>query len=206
MNIIIFIQKGGKSMKIEKADIFTSARELFCAKGFKDTSVSDITKMAGIAVGSFYNFYRSKEEVFLDVFMAESGRLNQQIIAEVDLDDDPVEVVKEVTEKIFAVIRENPILREWYSRDVYSKLEKYLTEDKGIEEVEGDYSYNLFTGIIRKWQQEGKFRSDIDSDMILAILNTFQYIDMHRQEIGSQYFPQLMGYVVEFVVRGLTGK
>jgi hypothetical protein len=94
-------------------------------------------------------------------------------------------------------------LREWFSRDAYNKLEKYLQDENGTEEFEEDYSYNLFTGIIKKWQVEGVFRSDIDSGMIMAILNTFQYIDMHKYDIGNQYFPQLLEYVIEFVVKGL---
>lgn len=190
-------------MKINKADIFASARELFYDKGFKDTSVLDITKKAGIAVGSFYNFYKSKEEVFLNVFMAESEQLKKQVIAEVDLEGDPVVVVKEIGLKMFAAVRENPILREWYTRDVYSKMEEYLFTDEGIEEWDDQYSYNLFTGMIKKWQAEGKFRTDMDSDMIFAILNTFQYIDMHKEEIGNQYFPELLELIMEFVIKGL---
>ncbi|MDP3387324.1 MAG: TetR/AcrR family transcriptional regulator [Eubacteriales bacterium] len=190
-------------MKYDKIDIFTNARELFYSKGFKDTSVSDITKKTGIAVGSFYNFYKSKEDVFFDVFIAESDKLKKQIVSEVDLDRDPVVVVKEITLKIFEGTRKSPILREWFSRDAYSKLEKYLQDENGTEEFEEDYSYNLFTGIIKKWQVEGVFRSDIDSGMIMAILNTFQYIDMHKYDIGNQYFPQLLEYVIEFVVKGL---
>lgn len=190
-------------MKIDKADIFRNARELFFSKGFKDTSVSDITKKTGIAVGSFYNFYQSKEEVFLDVFMKEGDQLKEQIMAKIDLDGDPVDVIKEITFKLFAGTRENPILREWFRRDVFSKLEKYLSDDGDGENLEDDYSYNLFTRIIRKWQHEGKFRTDINSDMILAIFNTFQYIDMHKEEIGKQYFPEALEYIVEFVVKGL---
>lgn len=190
-------------MKYDKVDIFTNARELFSSKGFKDTSVSDITKKTGIAVGSFYNFYKSKEEVFLDVFIAESEKLKKQVVAEVNLDDDPVVVVKELILKLFDGTRKNPILKEWFSRDVYNKLEKYLQEENRFEGLEDDYSYDLFTGIIRKWQAEGKFRSDIDSGMIFAIFNTFQYIDMHKEDIGNTYFPQILEYVIEFVVKGL---
>ena len=38
-------------MEDKKEIIFNCAKELFITKGFKDTNVSDITKMAGIAVG-----------------------------------------------------------------------------------------------------------------------------------------------------------
>lgn len=193
-------------MKFDKTDIRSNAKELFYDKGFKNTSVSDITQKTGIAVGSFYNFYSSKEEVFLEVFIAESVQLKKQIVSEIDLDGDPVEVVKELTLNLFDGTRKNPILREWFSRDVYSKLEKYMKTNKGIEGLEDDYSFDLFTGIIKKWQAQGKFRTDIDSGMIFAMMNTFQYIDMHKEDIGNKYFPQLLEHIIEFVVKGLCDK
>lgn len=191
-------------MKIEKADIFKNAKELFCSKGFKDTSVSDITKKTGISVGSFYNFYKSKEEVFFHVFMAENHELNKKVMNEVDMEGDPADIMKKLIFKMFNDARENPILREWFNKDVYNKLTIYIREYEENHGLEEEHSYNLFIGFIRRWQKEGKFRNDIETEMILAILNTFQYIDMHKEEIGSSFFPELLEHVIEFVVRGLS--
>ena len=33
-------------------------------KGYKATAISEIAKQAGVAVGSFYNYYDSKEAIF----------------------------------------------------------------------------------------------------------------------------------------------
>ena len=44
-----------------------AAHEVFSKKGYKSTSISEITKQAKMAVGSFYNFYDSKEKIFLDI-------------------------------------------------------------------------------------------------------------------------------------------
>lgn len=38
-------------MKDKKSEIFKCGKELFIARGFKDVKISDITKMAGFAVG-----------------------------------------------------------------------------------------------------------------------------------------------------------
>lgn len=189
-------------MKVDKTQIFATARELFLTKGYKETNISDITGKAGIAVGSFYKFYKSKDEIFLHVFLEENARLTRQIVNSVDLDEDPVVVVKEFVSKVFSGYKENPVLQEWDSRDIYSKLQDYYAEGNAEE----DSNYNLFSGIIEGWQQDGKLRSDISSDMILAFLNTFQYIELHKNLIGAHYFPQLMDYLVEFVVEGLKAR
>ena len=188
-------------LKVSKEEILHNARELFFEKGYKDTNISDITKKTGIAVGSFYNFYKSKDEIFIEIFLEENEKLIRRIIDSVNLNDDPVYVVKAFISGLFTDFNKNPVLREWHSRDIYNKLEDYYKNNN-------DHSGtpNLFNDIIVNWQKEGKLRSDINSDMILALLNTFQYIDLHKELIGIQYFPELMDYMVEFVVEGLKKK
>jgi hypothetical protein len=54
------------------------------------------------------------------------------------------------------------------------------------------------------WKAEGKIRPDLDDDFILAIFTSLPYIDLHKEEIGLQYFPQVMYTITEFVMKGLT--
>src|ERR1700704_3169268 len=44
--------------------ILNAAREVFGALGYDAATVRDIIRRAGLAAGTFYNYYRSKEEVF----------------------------------------------------------------------------------------------------------------------------------------------
>jgi AcrR family transcriptional regulator len=44
--------------------ILSAAREVFAELGYGATTVRDIVRKTGLASGTFYNYYRSKEEVF----------------------------------------------------------------------------------------------------------------------------------------------
>lgn len=44
--------------------LLDAAAEEFGEKGFHDASISQITQRAGVAIGSFYTYFDSKEEVF----------------------------------------------------------------------------------------------------------------------------------------------
>src|SRR6059058_2171726 len=44
--------------------ILDAAREEFGARGFSDTSIVGITQRAGVALGTFYTYFDSKEELF----------------------------------------------------------------------------------------------------------------------------------------------
>ena len=189
-------------MRDKKADILVCGRALFNSKGFKDTNVSDITKMAGIGVGTFYNYYSSKEKLFMEIFLEENVKLKKSIMESIDLDGDPLKVVKELMFLNVSGMNSNPILREWYKRDVFNKLEKHYREENGIKYV--DFLYNSFTELIKKWQVEGKMRNDIDCELIMAIFSALINIDTHKEEIGIGYFPRILDYLVEFVIKGLT--
>ena len=54
-----------------KRAIFDKAMQLFADKGYNDTSIEEITAVAGIAKGTFYYHFSSKEEVFN--FLIEEG-------------------------------------------------------------------------------------------------------------------------------------
>ncbi|MFE5284880.1 TetR/AcrR family transcriptional regulator [Nocardia sp. NPDC056611] len=50
-----------------RAALVTAAREVFERDGFLDARVADISKTAGMASGSFYTYFDSKEEIFAEV-------------------------------------------------------------------------------------------------------------------------------------------
>ena len=188
-------------MADKKADILNCGRKVFKSKGFKDTNVTDITKMAGIATGTFYIYYPSKDKLFMEIFLAENVKLKKNIIESVNLKGEPADVMKEMMLKNQKGMNSNPILREWYNRDIFSKIEQNYRMENGLEHV--DFLYASFIKIVKKWQIEGKIRNDIDAEMIMAIFIALINIDTHKEEIGIQYFPQILEYLVEFTMKGL---
>ena len=190
-------------MTDKKADIFNAGRELFCSKGFKDTNVSEIAKLAGIGVGTFYNYYSSKEELFLEVFLKENEDLKKRLYESVDLNDDPVTFVTKFLTKNITEMNSNLILKEWYNKEFFSKLEQYFYEQDGLSSID-ELMKSGRLELVRQWKAEGKMRNDIDDEMICAIFDSIPYIDIHKYDIGIQYYPQIMYYITEFIMKGLT--
>ncbi len=56
-----------KSPEERKTELLTAAEQLFRENGVDRTAVSDIVKKAGVAQGTFYNYYQSKDEIFAAV-------------------------------------------------------------------------------------------------------------------------------------------
>jgi AcrR family transcriptional regulator len=186
----------------KKSEILNSARALFSANGFKNTSVADITKLAGVAAGTFYLYYTSKDALFMQLYLEENEKLKREILAAVDLDGEPLRVMQEIMVLNLNGMNANPILREWYNRDVFEKIEHNFRAENGLAQV--DFLYDRFAEVVKKWQADGKMRRDIDSGMIMAMFTSIITMDIHKQEIGVQFFPEILGYLAEFVMKGLT--
>jgi AcrR family transcriptional regulator len=59
-----------------RAHLLAAARQLFAARGLEHTTIAQIAEHADIAIGSFYNYFRTKEEL-LDALLEEE--LSQQL-------------------------------------------------------------------------------------------------------------------------------
>jgi AcrR family transcriptional regulator len=182
--------------------LYDCGRELFATKGFKDTGVADITQKAGFSVGTFYNYYASKDKLFVEILKQETAELMKTILNTVDPDDEPVKLIGQFLELNMKGMLSNPILKQWYHPDVFSKIEKVFREEDGLEAM--DFLYRDFIAFVERWQREGKMRADIRSDMIMAIFGAIIRIGYHKEEIGLQYFPELQERLTEFVLQGLT--
>lgn len=192
---------GIKMFVDKKTEIFNAGRELFLSKGFKDTNVSQITKLAGVGVGTFYNYYDSKEQLFFEIFMKESEKHKLHVIESLDLNADPVVVVKQLVGMNINAMNSNRILKEWNNSDLCGELEKHY-RDKNIEH--GDIFHSFQMDILKKWKTEGKIRADIDNEIVFEMFDILEFIDTHKDEMRIKHFPEVAFYLGEFIMRGLT--
>jgi len=57
----MFMKKG----EIQKARIIECAQQMFAAKGYYETQIFDIAKLAKIAKGTIYQYFKNKEDIFI---------------------------------------------------------------------------------------------------------------------------------------------
>ena len=63
--------------------ILEAARELFAVKDFRQVTVREIARQAGVSVGTIYNYYQNLDQLFLDIFL----QCSREIAAEIDRGD-----------------------------------------------------------------------------------------------------------------------
>ena len=189
-------------MKNKQEILFDCARQLFATKGYRDTAVADITGLAGFAVGTFYRYYPSKDKLFFEILTAETTAMMKGILLTLNMDDDPVTLIKQLLTRNMEGMLSNPILVQWYQPDVYDKIETVFRQENGLDAM--TFLYHDFFVLVQKWQSEGKMRTDISCEMIMAIFSAILHLGYHKEEIGLDYFPALQDHLTDFVLQGLT--
>lgn len=70
-----------------RARLVEAAKEVFEDAGFLDARISDIAERAGLSHGSFYHYFESKEEVFLEVAETQEANFSRHSIIDSGLLD-----------------------------------------------------------------------------------------------------------------------
>ena len=82
------IETGGKRERQKQERerrILAAARNLFDRKGYAGTAMEDIARRAGLAVGTLYNYFPSKDDLLIAIMRRDSDRvvaLGQRILAD----------------------------------------------------------------------------------------------------------------------------
>ena len=74
-----------KDPEIRRKELMDVAEELFLENGYEETAVSDIVKKAGVAQGTFYYYFKSKETIldaitdkYLDIIIEKTESIADQ--------------------------------------------------------------------------------------------------------------------------------
>lgn len=186
-------------MSNKKQEILKVAHDIFYIKGFKDTNISEITSKAGIAVGSFYKYYSSKEEVFLDIYIEENKKIKSDIINKIDWSKKPIQVISEFIGQISQELSHNAILAEWYNKSISKLLHDYYASEEGREKY---FFYQFSQGVLQNWMKDSK-DSTKDIQTIMDIFNMVDYLDMHINEIGLTNCADSIKKMIEYLIKGM---
>src|SRR3984885_2979760 len=79
MTVHSVAERGGD----KRERILTAAERIFARHGFFAAKVSDVAKDAGVADGTIYLYFKSKDELLISLFVRRMQQLNQALRAEI---------------------------------------------------------------------------------------------------------------------------
>jgi len=166
-------------MSVARERLLESAKRLFSQKGYYATSVEDIVESAGFSKGTFYFYFKSKEELFKslveEMHLNIVKRLESFLERDLPLENALIEYAKVFLEDIyqnrhiaqiflFQLVGTNEEFRKLYYTKV-SHLREMLTKmvDRAIQRGEINYKnaeniVNLYAGFLRMLVLEYVFK------------------------------------------------
>src|SRR5882672_2167201 len=86
--------------------ILAAAERVFSKSGFYATRMADIAKEAGVAVGTLYNYFESREVILSDLLTLRHNQFHAKIVAAA-VAADPVERLRQIVGTCFDLMDEN---------------------------------------------------------------------------------------------------
>jgi AcrR family transcriptional regulator len=134
--------------------ILDAAREEFGERGFSDSSIVAITQRAGVALGTFYTYFDSKEEVFQALVRDMSGQVRDHVAPVLRESADTLDGERAALESFLRFARDHrDVYRiideaEFVDPDAYhehyettaTRIAARLISGRDKGEISGDYS------------------------------------------------------------------
>ncbi len=177
------MKKGEKRRK----ELLEIAYRMFLSKGYENTSVDSIIEEAGIAKGTFYHYFESKEQMLEEV-------CHMMIAAEAENAGKILSSDLPVPEKLMGVVGSfRPAMEEQTIGDTLNRPENVLMHDKVNRRII-ETQVPLLSKVVEEGIEAGFFNCDMLYErvrMILIISNTL-FDDMSFTDRDVAVFTELL--------------
>ncbi|MEK4498737.1 TetR/AcrR family transcriptional regulator [Bacillus sp. FSL R12-0069] len=161
-----------KEYEERRKEILETAERLFITKGYTKTTVNDILKEIGIAKGTFYHYFKSKEEVMDEIIM----RIIKEDVAKAQVIVSNPNIP--VLEKLFRVLME----QSPKSGDVKDKMIEQFHQPNNAEMHQKSLVQSIIhlspvlAEVLEQGIEEGIFSTSYPQETIELLLSSAQVI------------------------------
>lgn len=166
--------------------LLEEGRKLFEKYGLQKTTVDEIVRAALISKGSFYLFYRSKEELYFDILETVEHEFKDKLFGEVFAQGTSGhESFKGFLRRLIDLLITTPIYSRLNSSD-YEYLMRKLPEESLQKHMEHDQ--DISSRYFQQWMDQGLMRR-VDLEALNGVLFSLFYFVMHRDDFSEMNFP-----------------
>ena len=177
--------------------ILNAAAHQFKVVGFANTSIAGIMQAAGLGVGTFYNYFGSKEEVLLTLAKNLREQVEKNISAACEVNQTSPELLERCCVCTAELIDENRfILPLFISASEHSDKPEQIPQSlsPGFRE--------MFEEIILRGQRGGEFRDDVPANIISEMIHSiYQTTAFSKLEIP---FTENIRLKVKILLKGIV--
>ena len=181
--------------------IRAAGREQFGRVGLRKTTVADLARAAGVAKGSFYLFYASKEALLSSILQQEETDLRREV------QDQMARPYRSARDRFahflrlhFQSLDAHPLLRTLRDPVELETLFRHLPPDALEQAPANDDAF--FMQFISQWQRDGAVRPHSEEAME-GLGRALRALNLHRDLIGETRFAAFSDLLVESLAEAL---
>ena len=137
--------------------IVDAAIRVFARNGYYNSRVADIAREAGIASGTIYLYFRTKEEILVTLFREKMAAFVAHLRREIAGETDPVAKIRRLVELHFTVLEQSPALAEV----VQVELRQGHKFFRGASAHEVSAYFELIGSVLEEGVATGCFHADV---------------------------------------------
>ena len=137
--------------------IIDAAVRVFARNGFYNSRVSDIAREAGIASGTIYLYFKTKDEILVTLFREKMAAFVAALRTEIAREKDPEAKIRRLVRLHFEVLEASPDMAEV----VQVELRQGQKFFRGASAHEISAYFELIGSVLREGVAAGVFRHDL---------------------------------------------
>jgi TetR/AcrR family fatty acid metabolism transcriptional regulator len=146
--------------------IIEAAVRVFARNGYYNSRVSDIAREAGVASGTIYLYFKTKDEILVTLFREKMAAWVAHVRERIAGEPDPVSKMRRLVELHFAVLERDPALAEV----VQVELRQGHKFFRGASAHEVSAYFALIGAVLEEGQAAGVFRDDVPVKVATKVL------------------------------------
>lgn len=191
--------------------ILDAARKVFVSKGFRDATVADIAARCGLAKGTIYLYFQSKEEIYVSLTAMGLSLLRKDFEK---VASQPLKSDRLLEEMLDSYVRFYARHKDYFSMmflssqpDVRGKVSEAALQ---ASVQEGTRCLQIVCDVIKKGIDEGVFRpgdpwaaANILWAMSNGIIRSYEQDPIYKDEIAGATLADMLGRGLDMAMNGL---
>lgn len=171
--------------KIE--NVKRAAMEIITEYGYRNISIAAIAERANVSVGYLYRYYKSKRDLFDDLFNTKLDDIKKDFFRITTISETFSEVVYNFITLLFQLAKKDPVHIQLISIFILNS-----DMDKVVVEADMKVINQPVEDITKLGKQTGEIGDDISEDEVFLVLMTipFRYVMLKLKEENSESFFQ----------------
>lgn len=190
------------------AQLLETGYTLFTRQGLRKTSLDELVAPAGVAKSSFYQFFPSKEALYLELMLREAGSVKRRVVDEaLDTTGDPGEALRRFLRATLDELATNPLWRRLTTHpDEMQAVARKLDPDH-VSATADNPAAALTEFVIRK-QRDGELINTglaADPAVVVGVLQTVLLVPLYAERLGDPALcSRILDLLIDIITAGLT--